>query len=77
MPVVQYGADLLFRPPRSRFFFSAVILQALLNTTLMILQSEDLQMSTGPLSPCVPIQCIPISIVGKQFQQFFQQEQGF
>lgn len=57
MPVVQYGADLLFRPPRSRFFFSAVILQALLNTTLMILQSKDLQMSTGPLSPCVPIQC--------------------
>lgn len=64
---VKYGADLLLRPPCSRFvlFFYAAIPQALLHVTLMILQSTDLQMNKGPESLCVPIQYIPISIVGK------------
>lgn len=64
---VKCGADLLLRPPCSRFvfFLYAAIPQALLHVTLMILQSADLQMSKGPESLCAPIQYIPISIVGK------------
>ena len=64
---VQCVVDLL-RPPCSTFFFfffSAAIPQALLNATLTILQSADLQMSRIPASLCVSIQYIPISIVGK------------
>lgn len=63
-PGVQYGADLLLRPPCSSFLFAAIP-QALLNATLTILQSADRQMSKGPASLCVPVQYIPISIVGK------------
>lgn len=64
-PGVQYGADLLVRPPRSKLFFFAAIPKALLNAALRSLQSADLQMSKGLASLCVPMYYIPISIVGK------------